>query len=97
MSPPNLVTCVIPVFNGESFLADALDSVFAQTHAPLEIVVVDDGSTDRTPAIVKGFGDRVVADPLLTGPRSKGAHQGYGGFATYAVAPAAAAARPPGA
>ena len=48
-SHPGLVTCVIPVFNGGEYLAEALDSVFRQTHTPIEIIVVDDGSTDGTP------------------------------------------------
>jgi glycosyltransferase involved in cell wall biosynthesis len=42
------VSCIIPVFNGERYLAETLDSVFAQTHAPHEVIVVNDGSTDHT-------------------------------------------------
>jgi len=45
------ISCVIPVFNGERFLADALESVFAQTCAPAEIIVVDDGSTMEPPTL----------------------------------------------
>ena len=55
-----LVTCVIPVFNGERYLAEALDSVLGQTYSPIEVVVVDDGSTDGTPRILAGFGDRIT-------------------------------------
>jgi glycosyltransferase involved in cell wall biosynthesis len=54
-----VVTIVIPVHNGEPYLAEAIDSVLAQTYPHCEIVVVDDGSTDRTPAIIQGYGDRV--------------------------------------
>lgn len=51
----------MPVFNGARYLAEALESVFAQTHRSLEVVVVDDGSTDETPAVIARYGDRVRA------------------------------------
>lgn len=54
-----LVSCIVPVYNGERFLAETLDSILAQTYQPLEIIFVDDGSTDDTRAIVEGYGDRV--------------------------------------
>lgn len=58
MTPP-LVSCVVPVYNGERFLAEALESVLAQTHPRIDLVVVDDGSTDGTAAVARSFGDRV--------------------------------------
>jgi glycosyltransferase involved in cell wall biosynthesis len=51
-----LVTCIVPVFNGERYLVEALDSILAQTYRPLELVVVDDGSTDATPRVTAGYG-----------------------------------------
>ena len=51
MSPK--VSVVIPAYNHERFIQAAVDSVLAQTHADLELIVVDDGSTDRTGAIVQ--------------------------------------------
>jgi glycosyltransferase involved in cell wall biosynthesis len=56
----SLVSCVLPVFNGERYLEEALQSVFAQTYRPIEVVVVDDGSTDSTAAIAAAHGDRVL-------------------------------------
>jgi len=46
---------IIPAYNADKFIKDALESVFAQNYEPLEIIVVDDGSTDSTAEIVKGF------------------------------------------
>jgi glycosyltransferase involved in cell wall biosynthesis len=53
MPSPDLVTVVIPAYNAASTLDETLRSVRAQTHRRLEIVVVDDGSTDATAEIVR--------------------------------------------
>ena len=54
-----LVSCVVPVHDGERFLGEALDSVLEQTYEPLEIVVVDDGSTDGTAEVAAGYGEAI--------------------------------------
>jgi glycosyltransferase involved in cell wall biosynthesis len=53
------VSVVIPAYNAEAYLREALDSVFAQTRPPDEVVVVDDGSNDRTSEVAASYGDRV--------------------------------------
>jgi hypothetical protein len=58
--PPHVeVSLVIPCYNGEPFLAATIESVLAQTFAPLEVIVVDDGSTDASAAIAERFGPPV--------------------------------------
>lgn len=53
------VSCIVPAHNAERFLRPALRSIFEQTHAPYEVIVVDDGSSDGTAAIARALGDRV--------------------------------------
>src|SRR4029078_4929566 len=50
-----LVSVIIPVFNGERFLGDALSSVQAQDYRPLEVLVADDGSTDASATLAESF------------------------------------------
>ena len=53
------VSVIIPVFNGEATIRRCVESVLAQTARPREIWVIDDGSTDRTPTILREFGERI--------------------------------------
>lgn len=59
-NPDMTVTVVIPAYNCASTIRETLDSVFAQTSAPDEILVVDDGSTDRTFSVVESYKPKVV-------------------------------------
>jgi glycosyltransferase involved in cell wall biosynthesis len=61
-----LVTIVVPCYNCRQFVAEAIESTLAQRYANVEVVVVDDGSTDGTPAIVQRYPVRFV----------QGTHQG---------------------
>lgn len=55
-----LVSVIIPVFNCEAYLAEAVGSVLAQTYRPLEIVIVNDGSTDGSAEVARSFDDPSV-------------------------------------
>ncbi len=62
----DLVSVVLPVADREDVIGDAVSSVLAQTHAELELIVVDDGSGDGTVEVVRSFGDdrvRVISLP----------------------------------
>lgn len=81
------ISCVIPCYNAERFLAAALDSVFAQTCPVSEIIVVDDGSTDRSAEVVAHHADRVryVVQPNA-GPaaaRNRGVELSAGAFIAF--------------
>ncbi len=60
MQTAALVSVIIPVYNGAPYLGQALASVFAQTRAPLEVIVVDDGSTDASASVARQFPARYV-------------------------------------
>lgn len=59
MAPESLplVTVLLPVFNGETYLAEAIESVLRQTYPNIELLVIDDGSTDGTADVIARFGD----------------------------------------
>ena len=71
MSSRPLVSVIIPVFNGTNYLADAVESVLEQTYENVELLVVDDGSTNGTWELIQSFDDRV-----------RGIHKKNGGVAT---------------
>lgn len=50
-----LVSILIPCFNAERYVAAAIDSAFAQTHPEVEVIVVDDGSTDASLSVIERY------------------------------------------
>jgi glycosyltransferase involved in cell wall biosynthesis len=57
---PGLISVPMCVYNGETYLAEAIDSVLSQTYRPIELILVDDGSTDRSGEIARGYGERLT-------------------------------------
>jgi glycosyltransferase involved in cell wall biosynthesis len=68
MTQKSLVSVVCPAYNCERFIEPALDSVFAQSHRPIEVIVVDDGSTDSTAELVKGYHEVRYLNQTNRGP-----------------------------
>jgi len=81
------VSVVIPAFNAERTLGEAVRSVLAQVPAPLEVLVVDDGSTDGTRAVAEGFGPPVrVLTGQNAGPsaaRNRGVREARGSWIAF--------------
>jgi glycosyltransferase involved in cell wall biosynthesis len=65
MPSDSRVSVVIAVFNGDSYLSEAIHSALGQTLAPYEVIVVDDGSTDNTPDVAASFGSAIRYDRQL--------------------------------
>src|SRR5208337_2738500 len=58
---PNLISVIIPCYNTAKFLAESVDSVLNQTYPNVEVIVVDDGSTDNSPSIIAKYGNKIKA------------------------------------
>lgn len=79
-----LVSVLIPNYNCAAFVAEAVDSVLAQTYPNVEIIVVDDGSTDDSVNILRQYGDRITliqqANEGLASARNQGLRAASGDF-----------------
>ena len=51
----SLISVIMPVYNGEKYLREAIESVCTQTYPHFEILTIDDGSTDRSSSIAKEY------------------------------------------
>lgn len=82
-----MVSVIIPCFNCEALVAEAIDSALAQTYPNIEVIVVDDGSSDGSLDVIKSFGDRIRWE---TGPnrgacaaRNRGIEMANGEFVQF--------------
>ncbi len=84
--PRPLVSVVIPAFNSERFLGEAIASVLAQDYSPLETIVVDDGSSDGTAAVARSYPDVKLIVQENAGPaaaRNRGFAASRGEFVAF--------------
>lgn len=83
-APRPAVSVIIPAYNCEAYIAETLDSVLGQTFGDLEVIVVDDGSTDRTPEIVTSCGAPVrlvtQANSGVCAARNRGIREAAGQY-----------------
>lgn len=75
--PKPLVSIIVDNFNYARFVGAAIDSALAQTYAPVEVIVVDDGSTDNSRDVISSYGDRVVAVFKLNGGHASAFNAGF--------------------
>ena len=64
-----LVSIIIPCFNAQKWIAEAIDSCLQQTYSHIEIIVIDDCSSDNSKSIIKSYGDKIIWEQL---PENKG-------------------------
>jgi glycosyltransferase involved in cell wall biosynthesis len=56
----HLVSIIVPVYNGERYLGEAIENIVSQAYRPIEIIVVDDGSTDATKTVAKRYENKIM-------------------------------------
>jgi len=72
-----LVSIIINNYNYERFLAEAIDSALAQTYEDVEVIVVDDGSTDNSRQIIAEYGDRIIPILQANGKQAAAFNSGF--------------------
>jgi glycosyltransferase involved in cell wall biosynthesis len=55
----SLISCIVPVYNGERYLGEAIESILKQSYRPIEIIIADDGSTDGTAMVAERYSKQI--------------------------------------
>jgi glycosyltransferase involved in cell wall biosynthesis len=83
----SLISVIMACYNADQYLIEAIESVFRQTYTNIELIVVDDGSTDGSKDILRRYGDRIVLiEQNNSGPypaRNRGLRECKGEFAAF--------------
>jgi len=82
------VSIIIPLYNSEAYIAQTIDSCLAQTHRDIEIIVVENGSTDQSYQVVKSIGDKrlsvfQISKPNAAAARNYGYHKSKGAYIVF--------------
>ena len=72
-----LVSIVVPAFNAQRYVRETIESLLAQDYAPLEIIAVDDGSTDRTREILESYGSALQCISQANAGQSSALNRGW--------------------
>lgn len=82
-----LLSVIIPVYNREKYISEAVDSVLAQNYNPMELIVVDDGSTDQTRCALKKYQEHIAyiyqKNGGVAGARNTGLKAAKGKFTAF--------------
>ena len=86
-----LISVIMPAYNTEKYVAEAVQSILGQTYSPIELICINDGSTDGSLDILKSFGDKVVIVDLernsgIAAARNAGIRISRGKFVAFADA-----------
>jgi glycosyltransferase involved in cell wall biosynthesis len=82
---PPLVSVVIPCYNSARYLTETIESALLQTYARIEIIVIDDGSTDETASIARSYGVQYIyqANRGISAARNTGIERGQGKYVLF--------------
>ena len=82
-----LISVIIPAYNAQQYIRQTIESVLSQSYKNIEIIVINDGSTDETPKIIECFGDRIRVihqkNMGLSGARNNGIRAALGEFVAF--------------